>query len=95
METLEQLQAKVQELRSKEPKGWAGAMLRHQKLQEVEEKIKYLQHGDSISKEDIQDKVEEIKTLQEEANKLSREIAKRKRELFAGTFGPEANQLLN
>lgn len=94
LETLEQLQVEEQELRNKEPKGWAGAMLRHQKLHEIEEKIKYLQHGDFISKEDIQVKVEEINTLQEEANELSKEIAKRKRELFTGTFGPEASHLL-
>ena len=93
LETLEQLQVKEQELRNKEAKSWAGALQRHQKLKEIEDKIQYLQHGDSLSKEHIQDEIEKIHILQEEVNQLLSKIAARKRKLFSSTFGPEAAHL--
>jgi len=87
--TLQELYAKRKQLETKEPTGVAGAMLRHNKLADLQRKIDYYERGDVISRAKIQVELKEIESLQEEVDCLH-EVAEMRSVLMTSVFGEHA-----
>lgn len=68
MTKLQEIYAKHKQLETKEPTGVAGAMLRHNKLADLQRKIDYYERGDVISRVQIQEEFNEIESLQKEVD---------------------------
>ena len=90
MTTLQELYAERKQLETKEVTGYAGAMLRHQKLEELQKEIDYYELGDVISRTQIQGDLNEIESLQEEIDRLQAEVTEKRSVLMASIFGEHA-----
>ncbi|MBO1911632.1 hypothetical protein [Sporosarcina sp. 6E9] len=90
MKKLQQLYAERERLKGREATGVAGAMLRHQKISQVEKEIAYYELGDSISRAEIQEELAEIESLQAEIDRLTAVVTERRRILKTSVFGGHA-----
>ncbi|MDW0108814.1 hypothetical protein [Sporosarcina aquimarina] len=93
MGTIEQLLTQKEQILKEQPRSAAGAMKRHHTLARVQQEIDYFDQGDLLSKKALQKELHEIAELQQRADELASEIAKRKTNLLANTFGPAAENL--
>lgn len=81
------LYAEKRRLTKQQPTSTVSAMGRHQKLAQVQEEIDYYELGDTISRTEIQDELEEITGLQEEIDRLTRIVKEKRRKLMTNVFG--------
>ncbi|MHA6261161.1 hypothetical protein ACXYMX_14840 [Sporosarcina sp. CAU 1771] len=87
MTKLQELYTEQKELKERKATSTAGAMQRHQQLANVQREIDYYEQGDSISKAYIQEKVDEISTIQKEIDLLTGTLTEKKRILNEVVFG--------
>lgn len=89
-QTMEQ---QLQQLKDTEPKSYAGAMVRHQKMKALESQLLYLELGEEISRSRIDKEREEISALEQEIARLSRSVEEKKQNLHFYLFGPTSKRL--
>ena len=89
----EALEKQLYELKTKEVKSYAGAMQRHQQVQALEAQLHYLELGEEISRQRVDEAIEEITALEQEIARLSRSIEEKKQDLHFYLFGPSVKRL--
>lgn len=89
-QTLEQ---QLHQLKGTEPKSYAGAMVRHQKIKAIENQLYYLELGEEVSRKRIDQEREEISALEQEIERLSRSVEEKKQNLHFYLFGPANTRL--
>lgn len=89
MTNLEMLYAEQRQIKKQQPTSTASAMSRHQKLAKVQREIEYYELGDTISRTEIQEELEEIKGLQKEIDRLTWIVREKRENLVTNVFGDQ------
>lgn len=95
MKRLEKLYAEKKELEQQKVHSMASSVMRRQKLNKIEQKIKYYERGDEISRDDVQRKLAEINELEKQIDRLSLELRSKKAILMNEVFGEGSESLKN
>lgn len=87
MKNLQQLKEQLYLLQNEEPTGFAHALRRKSEIEVVEKEIAYYERGEFISIEHIQQKIVEIKELEEKIESCKRQLTVKKSDLKNYIFG--------
>lgn len=83
----------LENLRKRDVKSFAGAMVRHQEVKALEAQIHYLELGEEISRVRVDQELQEILALEQEISRLSRSVEEKKQNLHFYLFGPAVKRL--